>query len=93
MKMDILNKHAKYYLLAEDNDFALPQVLPELSSHHLLTHLACEPVRNNQGYDFGNSDLATRLRDGGTRLSMEQGYWHRPSADALFLHRNIGVLY
>lgn len=58
-----------------------------------LVHLACEPVRCDQEYDFGNSDLATRLREGGTRLSMEQGYWHSPPADALFLHRKIGGLY
>ncbi|MDX1267922.1 MAG: AarF/ABC1/UbiB kinase family protein, partial [Oceanisphaera sp.] len=58
-----------------------------------MVHLACEPVRTDAHYDFGDSDLAGRLRDAGTRLSMEQDYWHTPPADALFLHRKIGGLY
>ena len=37
--------------------------------------------------------LASQLRDAGTQLSLEQGYWHSPPADALFLHRKIGGLY
>lgn len=58
-----------------------------------MVQLACEPVRTDAHYNFGDSDLAGRLRDAGTRLSMEQDYWHTPPADALFLHRKIGGLY
>lgn len=58
-----------------------------------IVQLACEPVRENRAYDFGNSPLAGQLREAGTKLSLEQGYWHSPPADALFLHRKIGGLY
>jgi predicted unusual protein kinase regulating ubiquinone biosynthesis (AarF/ABC1/UbiB family) len=58
-----------------------------------LVHLACEPLRRDAPYDFGRSDLASRLRQAGTMLSLEQDYWHSPPADALFLHRKIGGLY
>ena len=58
-----------------------------------MVQLACEPVSENSAYDFANSPLASQLREAGTQLSLEQGYWHSPPADALFLHRKIGGLY
>ncbi|KKD60100.1 ubiquinol-cytochrome C reductase [Grimontia sp. AD028] len=58
-----------------------------------LVMTACEPLRHNGPYDFGHSDLAKRIHDAGMALSTEQGYWHTPPVDALFLHRKIGGLY
>jgi len=58
-----------------------------------LVLLACEPIRQAAAFDFGSSDLASRVRDGGTALSMRQNYWHTPPADALFLHRKMAGLY
>jgi predicted unusual protein kinase regulating ubiquinone biosynthesis (AarF/ABC1/UbiB family) len=58
-----------------------------------LFEQACEPLRWNGVYDFGTSNLASRIRDAGMALSMEQDYWHTPPADALFLHRKLGGLY
>ena len=58
-----------------------------------LFEIACEPLRHTGAYDFGTSDLATRLRDAGLKLSMERDFWHTPPADALFLHRKLGGLY
>ncbi|WP_333607042.1 ABC1 kinase family protein [Arsukibacterium sp.] len=58
-----------------------------------LVELACEPVKHNLAYDFATSDLALRLREAGTELSLKKNYWHSPPADALFLHRKIAGLY
>ncbi|USH04456.1 AarF/ABC1/UbiB kinase family protein [Grimontia kaedaensis] len=58
-----------------------------------LVMTACEPLRHEGSYDFGRSDLAKRIHDAGMALSTEQGYWHTPPVDALFLHRKIGGLY
>lgn len=58
-----------------------------------LFQQACEPLCYEGEYDFGNSDLATRIRENGMALSMEKDYWHTPPADALFLHRKLGGLY
>ena len=58
-----------------------------------LFEQACEPLRWKGVYDFGSSNLASRIRDAGMTLSMEQDYWHTPPADALFLHRKLGGLY
>ena len=55
--------------------------------------LATEPARTRGRFDFGASDLAVRIRDAGMALSFEQGYWHTPPADAIFLHRKLGGLY
>jgi predicted unusual protein kinase regulating ubiquinone biosynthesis (AarF/ABC1/UbiB family) len=55
--------------------------------------LATEPARTSGRFDFGASDLAVRIRDAGMALSFDQGYWHTPPADAVFLHRKLGGLY
>jgi predicted unusual protein kinase regulating ubiquinone biosynthesis (AarF/ABC1/UbiB family) len=55
--------------------------------------LATEPARTRDRFDFGASDLAVRIRDAGMALSFNQGYWHTPPADAVFLHRKLGGLY
>ncbi len=54
---------------------------------------ACEPLTHTGPYDFGRSNLAKRISEAGMALSMEQGYWHTPPADAIFLHRKLGGLY
>ena len=54
---------------------------------------ACEPLRENQSYDFGKSNLATRISQNAMSLSMKQHEWHTPPIDALFLHRKIAGLY
>ena len=55
--------------------------------------LATEPLGFRGSYDFAASDLPLRLREAGTVLSFEKGYWHNPPADAVFLHRNLGGIY
>jgi hypothetical protein len=52
-----------------------------------------EPARLQGRYDFGSSDLPLRIRDAGLALSFEQGYWHTPPADVLFIHRKLAGLY
>lgn len=54
---------------------------------------ACEPLIQNDTYDFGTTNLAQRIRDEGMSLSMEKDYWHTPPADAIFLHRKLGGVY
>ena len=55
--------------------------------------LACEPLRQAGPYDFGQSSLATRIRDTGMILGRDRDFWHTPPAAALFLHRKLGGLY
>ncbi|WOI37615.1 AarF/ABC1/UbiB kinase family protein [Alteromonas sp. CI.11.F.A3] len=54
---------------------------------------ACEAIREDGPYDFGNSDLLPRLHDKGVALTMQHDFWHTPPVDALFIHRKLGGLY
>lgn len=55
--------------------------------------LVCEPARCPGAYDFGASDLATRLRDSSYAQGFERGYWRPPPADLIFLHRKLAGLF
>jgi predicted unusual protein kinase regulating ubiquinone biosynthesis (AarF/ABC1/UbiB family) len=58
-----------------------------------LFTLACEPLRFDGEYDFGQSDLPKRVHDAGLALGLDRDFWHIPPSDALFLHRKLGGLY
>ena len=55
--------------------------------------MACEPLRQVEGYDFGQSNLATRISNNALKLSAKKQEWHTPPVDALFLHRKIAGMY
>lgn len=54
---------------------------------------ACEAIRCQGAYDFGDTDLIQRLHEKGMTLTMEHNFWHTPPVDALFIHRKLGGLY
>lgn len=54
---------------------------------------ACEAIRCEGAYDFGQSDLIARLHEKGMALTMEHNFWHTPPVDALFIHRKLGGLF
>ncbi len=51
--------------------------------------LACEPLRHMGRYDFGASDLPSRLRDLGIELALRQRLLRPPPPSTLFLHRKL----
>ena len=55
--------------------------------------LATTPLRHDGPFDFGNSTLAQQIKDMGLDLSLQQGYWHTPPVDAMFIHRKLAGLY
>lgn len=88
------NDHENIAKALTDIGFFSQNILPAQQQAVIaMVQLACEPLQQNNTFDFANSDLAVRLRDAGTALSMQQQYWHAPPADALFLHRKIAGLY
>jgi predicted unusual protein kinase regulating ubiquinone biosynthesis (AarF/ABC1/UbiB family) len=79
---------------AAEIGFFQQTILPEQKTSVMqLFHQACEPIKTDSLFDFGNSDLITRIKQQGMALSFEQNYWHSPPADALFFHRKLGGLY
>lgn len=55
-----------------------------------LFDVAVQPLRNDGIFDFGTTDIETRLRDGGMDIAANRDNWHIPPMDALFLQRKIG---
>lgn len=51
--------------------------------------LVCEPLRHVGRYDFGTSDLPTRLRALGFELAIRQRLLRPPPPETLFLHRKL----
>jgi predicted unusual protein kinase regulating ubiquinone biosynthesis (AarF/ABC1/UbiB family) len=54
---------------------------------------AMTPLRQTEPFDFGTSDLVTRLRDMGVALGRDRDLAHVPPAKTLFLHRKIAGIY
>jgi predicted unusual protein kinase regulating ubiquinone biosynthesis (AarF/ABC1/UbiB family) len=55
--------------------------------------LAMTPLRQHGPFDFGASDLVTRLRDMGMALGRDRDLTHIPPARTMFLHRKIAGIY
>jgi predicted unusual protein kinase regulating ubiquinone biosynthesis (AarF/ABC1/UbiB family) len=68
---------------------------PEDSSEHAervldVIRLVCEPIRYDEVYDFGQSDLFTRARDAGFDMVFSgSGEYKVPPPETVFLHRKL----
>ncbi|MBT3069079.1 AarF/ABC1/UbiB kinase family protein [Rhodoferax sp. U11-2br] len=58
-----------------------------------IFELSLEPLIENGDYDFGNTDVALRLRDAGMAIGEQRDFWHIPPMDTLFLQRKFGGVY
>ncbi len=58
-----------------------------------LFDIAMQPLRYEGIFDFGETDIAARLRDGGIGIAASRENWHIPPIDTLFLQRKIGGMF
>jgi predicted unusual protein kinase regulating ubiquinone biosynthesis (AarF/ABC1/UbiB family) len=58
-----------------------------------LFDIAMQPLRYQGIFDFGTTDIAARLRDGGIRIAASRDNWNIPPMDTLFLQRKIGGIF
>ena len=58
-----------------------------------MFEMAMEPLRQDDAFDFGSSDLLERLKNKGLAIGSERDLLHVPPASTLFLHRKIGGMY
>ena len=58
-----------------------------------IMELACLPLCTQGAFDFGNTDIAARIRDKGFELAADRQFWHTPPIDCLFIHRKLGGLF
>jgi predicted unusual protein kinase regulating ubiquinone biosynthesis (AarF/ABC1/UbiB family) len=73
--------------LGQDDDSRLREAMLK------LLHMATEPARTAENYDFGQSDLAERMSQVVVELRMQSRVWRLPPPDILFLHRKLGGMY
>jgi len=58
-----------------------------------LFYLALEPLREDNEYDFANSQLPERLAEFSVEINNFKEFWHAPPTDVLYLHRKIGGMF
>jgi predicted unusual protein kinase regulating ubiquinone biosynthesis (AarF/ABC1/UbiB family) len=58
-----------------------------------LIEMALVPLRHPTAFDFGDSNLAARLRDGGLAIAAERDFVHAPPMDMMFLQRKVGGMF
>jgi hypothetical protein len=58
-----------------------------------LIALALAPLGHDGTFDFGRSDLAARLRDGGLAIAADRDFVHAPPIDTMFLQRKVGGMF
>ncbi len=84
-KLEEYAAHAGYLSLSDTPEYraAMQELLMDASL----------PVRHAGRYDFGTSDLASRMSEKLMALRFDQRVWRLPPPDILFLHRKLGGLY
>jgi predicted unusual protein kinase regulating ubiquinone biosynthesis (AarF/ABC1/UbiB family) len=58
-----------------------------------LLLLALEPLRYDEPYDFGSSDMPARLAELGQRATEFADFWHAPPTDVVYFHRKLGGMF
>ncbi|MBN3564920.1 ABC1 kinase family protein [Aliamphritea spongicola] len=58
-----------------------------------MIYTVTEPLRGQEIFDFGRSDLSQRVAEQAISLRLHQRYMHLPSSDVLFLHRKFAGTY
>jgi predicted unusual protein kinase regulating ubiquinone biosynthesis (AarF/ABC1/UbiB family) len=84
---DILNTAEKVGYLKSSDPEIYQQGIVELVGS------ACEPISYFGSYDFGQSDLASRMATTTMNLRVKEKFGRLPPPDVLFLHRKIAGLY
>ncbi len=55
--------------------------------------IAMQAVRFDGAFDFGQTDIAARLRDAGLTIAVDRSFWHMPPMDTLFMQRKIAGVF
>jgi predicted unusual protein kinase regulating ubiquinone biosynthesis (AarF/ABC1/UbiB family) len=76
----------------------LGYAMGEADSHYRdivlqLFMLALEPLRQDEDYDFGRSDMPARMSELGEQLTAFKDFWRAPPTDAVYFHRKLGGMF
>lgn len=72
-----------------------PGQIPRVRQDEIMAlfDLAMQPLRNEGLFDFGKTDIAARLRDGGLRIAANRDVRTIPPMDVLFVQRKVGGIF
>ncbi|PTE14086.1 ABC1 kinase family protein [Pseudogemmobacter blasticus] len=73
--------------LAEDTPAPLERAMLE------MFEMSLEPLRHNGPFDFGASDLVTRMREAAMSMSDQRDHVRLPPMDTFYLQRKFGGIY
>lgn len=73
----------------------LAETMPERLERGMLAmfDMSLEPLRTTGPFDFGATDLATRMREAGMAMAEDRAHVSIPPMDTLFLQRKFGGIY
>ena len=79
---------------ATDIGFIDPD-MPEKYKADIMDMLAMvmEPLQEDRPFDFGDNDIAMKLRDKGMDLAMDRELWHLPPPETIFIQRKFSGVY
>ena len=58
-----------------------------------ILDMALEPLRHDSPFDFGDNQIAQKMRDKGMALAGKRELWHVPPAEMIFIQRKFGGMY
>ena len=58
-----------------------------------ILDMALEPLRHDSPFDFGDNQIAQKMRDKGLELAGKRDLWHLPPAEMVFIQRKFGGIY
>ena len=58
-----------------------------------MLEMAMEPLQHEGVFNFGNNDIAMRLRDKGMDMAMDREMWHLPPVETIFIQRKLSGIY
>jgi hypothetical protein len=66
---------------------------PQQAQVMRMVGMIMQPLRQDDVFDFGKTDIAARLRNEGFDLASNREAWHLPPMDTLFPQRKFGGMF
>ena len=94
MRAILSGKEEASFKAATDMGFIAPDMPAQYRAVLLeMLDMAMEPLQKDALFDFGDNQIAQRLREKGMELAAQRELWHLPPAETMFIQRKFGGIY
>ncbi len=94
MRAILSGKEEASFKAATDMGFIAPDMPAQYRAAILeMLDMAMEPLQKDALFDFGDNQIAQRLREKGMELAAQRELWHLPPAETMFIQRKFGGIY